>query len=349
MTSPRSFEISLLGEEDYDAWDDFVSGQERTGSIYSTARYLDILCRAAGGSFSVVAVRNGELFLGGIGLYRRHVDGRDVISTRMLLTFNGMVLRDDLLAFEGDGSTRTKCLDALHDFLSRQPGKAITLHCRDGCQDFRPFLERGWQATPTYTIVIPTSDSSKLWSRFDKNARRLVRRAENAGCTVEPDNDFNSFYHAHEEVHRRKGSPLYLPKESFRRYFDDLVAAHLGVIFTARTSGRAPAAAQLVLLGKHSCSHTVCAGSYEAHLSTGASYLLRWRAFVELGDRGYAMNDLTNASLGPVTKFKEQLGGNLKMDMRLGLRRRRRFFERGGTLCRAIRTGTEKLLRSGHR
>jgi hypothetical protein len=61
------------------------------------------------------------------------------------------------------------------------------------------------------------------------------------------------------------------------------------------------------------------------------------------------MNDLTNASLGPVTKFKEQLGGNLKMDMRLGLRRRRRFFERGGTLCRAIRTGTEKLLRSGHR
>jgi hypothetical protein len=330
----KSYEISILGEEQYDAWDDFVAGQERTGSIYSTAQYLDILCRAAGGSFSIAAVQDDGSFLAGLGLYSRRLEGRDVISTRMLLTYNGMVLRDDLLALEGDYSTRMKCLDALHGFLSRQ--QKITLHCRDGYQDFRPFVERGWQATPTYTIVIPTADGSRLWRRFDKNARRLVRKADHAGCTIEPDNDFDSFYRAHEEVHRRKGVPLYLPKESFRRYFDELVATRLGVIFTARLAGGAPAAAQLVLLGKHSCSHTVCAGSYQAHMSTGASYLLRWRAFVELGARGYALNDLTNASLGSVTKFKEQLGGNLKMDMRLELRRRRRFFERGGPLHRAI-------------
>jgi hypothetical protein len=332
----KSLEIGVLGEENYDAWDDFVAGQERTGSIYSTARYLDILCRAAGGSFSVASIRNGGGFLGGISLYRRRVDGRDLISTRMLLTYNGMVLRDDLLALEGDNSTRMKCLDAFHRFLSRQPESVINLHCRDGYQDFRPFVAGGWQASPTYTIVVPTSDSAKLWSRLDKNARRLVRRAENAGCTVEADNDFDSFYRAHEGVHRRKGAPLYLPRESFQRYFDGLAAAGLGVIFTARMPGGAPAAAQLVLLGKHSCSHTVCAGSYEDHLSTGASYLLRWRAFVELGARGYVLNDLTNASLNSVIRFKEQLGGTLKMDMRLRLRRRwhKRLFERARSLSR---------------
>jgi hypothetical protein len=71
------------------------------------------------------------------------------------------------------------------------------------------------------------------------------------------------------------------------------------------------------LLGGHRCSHTVCAGSHRALLASGAGYLLRWRTFVELGVRGYSSNDLTDASLGDVTRFKEQLGGALTMTMSL--------------------------------
>ena len=96
----------MLAEEHYDAWDDFVMGQKRTGSIYGTARYLDILCRAAGGSFSVLATHDGDSFVAGVGLYRRRVDAHEVISTRMLLHYNGLVLRDSLLALEGSQSTR---------------------------------------------------------------------------------------------------------------------------------------------------------------------------------------------------------------------------------------------------
>lgn len=338
----------MLTEEHYDAWDDFVLSQERTGSIYATARYLDILCRAAGGSFSVVAVHDGDSFVTGFGLYRRRVEVRDVISTRMLLYYNGVVLRDSLLALEGSQSRRLEALDALHGFLERQPVDAIILHCRHGYQDFRPFLEeRGWHVEPTYTIVVPTTDSSQLWSKFDKNARRLVRRAENLGCTIEPDNDFDPFYHAHEEVHRRKGAPLYLPKEAFRRFVDELIAARLGVIFTARLADGSPAASQLVLLGKHPCSHTACACSYAAHLETGATYLLRWRAFVELEARGYAMNDLTNASRGSVTKFKEQFGGTLKMNMELRWRPQKSnsASRPNMSLYRTIRTRVGRLVR----
>ena len=322
MKSTPSLEVSILPEEQYEAWDNFVAGQQRTGSVYSTAQYLDILCRTAGGSFSVAVIRDGDSFVAGLGIYRQRAYGHEVISDRRLLYYNGLVLRDDLLSLGGSHSKSLAALDALCSFLSRQQVSGITLHCRDGYQDFRPFLDRGWQVAPSYTIVVPTADSSQLWDRFDRNARRLARRAEDAGCTVEPDNDFDFFYRAHEEIHRRKGAPLYLPRASFQRYVDELVAARLGVIFTARLAGGSPAAAQLVLLGKHPCSHTVCAGSHEAHLSTGATYFLRWRAFVELEARGYAMNDLTDASLGPVTKFKEQLGGTLKMNVVLRSRHR---------------------------
>ena len=284
-------DAEILGEEHYDAWDNFAAAQEHTGSIYSTAQYLDILCRTAGGSFSIAAIRDGDSFAGGIGLYHKRAYGHDVIGYRFLLSYNGVVLRDDLLALEGTSSKRLAVLDALCGLLHRQPAAAFTLHCVNGYQDFRPFLEHGWEMTPSYTVVVPTVDSAQLWRRFARNARRLARRAEDAGCTVEPDNDFEAFYRAHEEIHRRKGGPLYLPEAAFRRYVDELTAAGLGVIFTARVADGAPAASQLVLLGKHHCSHTVCAGSHAAHLPTGVTYFLRWRAFVELGARGYAWND----------------------------------------------------------
>ena len=340
MKFSHALEAEVLAEEHYGAWDHFVAGQERTGSIFSTVQYMDILCRAAGGSFSVAAIRDGDSFIAGLGVYRRRILGHEVISHRMLLSYNGPVLRDDLFAATGSRSKGFEALNALCRFLSRQNVSGVTLHCRDGHQDFRPFLNRGWGASPFYTIVVPTADSGQLWNRFDRNARRLVRRAEESGCTVEPDGDFDFFYHAHQEIHRRKGAPLYLPEAAFRRFVDDLAAAGLGVIFTARLASGVPAAAQLQLLGRHRCSHTVCAGSDGAHLWTGAGYLLRWRAFVELGARGYASNDLTNASYGDVTRFKEQLGGTLTITMSLRSRQRLsyRLARRGRAWYRTARS-----------
>jgi hypothetical protein len=102
----------------------------------------------------------------------------------------------------------------------------------------------------------------------------------------------------------------------------------------------------LVLLGRHPCSHTVCAGSHATHLPTGVTYLLRWRAFVELAARGYTWNDLTNGSRNPVTKFKEQLGGSLQMNMVLRLRRGAsyRIAERSAQRYQRMRARAAKLL-----
>ena len=339
MNSTRPLQASVLSEADYDAWDRFVAGQERTGSIYSSAQYLDIFCRAAGGSFSVFAIRDGDDFVAGIGLYRRRALGHEVLSYRWLLSYNGPVVRNDLLSDESASATRLAALELLRSHLDREPVAGVSLHCRDGNQDFSPFADSGWRLAPTSTIVVPTTDSRTLWNRLDRNARRLVRRAEEAGCGVAADDDFDALYRTHEEVHRRKDAPLYLREAQFRRLVDGLLAAGLAKIYTARLADGSAAAAQLVLLGQHRCSHTVCAGSHEEHLSTGAAYLLRWRAFVDLEARGYAMNDLTDASPGPVTRFKEQLGGDLKMNMLLWSRYKAsyRLLKRGSEWYGALR------------
>ena len=43
----------------------------------------------------------------------------------------------------------------------------------------------------------------------------------------------------------------------------------------------------------------------------GASAFLRWHSCLALARNGYVANDLTDAALNPVTRFKSQLGGEL--------------------------------------
>jgi len=128
MRRPRSPEVEVLTEQDFDAWDDWVARQQRSGSIYSTAQYLDILCRSAGGSFSVVAVRDNASFAAGLGIYRRQIFGHEMIAQRMLLAYNGPVLRDDLVAATQTGSGSFQVMDALCGYLSRQKVGGVQLH-----------------------------------------------------------------------------------------------------------------------------------------------------------------------------------------------------------------------------
>ena len=57
------------------------------------SKYLDILCRAAGGRFSVLVARYGEELAGGVALYEQDTRFGMHVSPRRLLSYNGVVLR----------------------------------------------------------------------------------------------------------------------------------------------------------------------------------------------------------------------------------------------------------------
>jgi hypothetical protein len=86
-------------------------------------------------------------------------------------------------------------------------------------------------------------------------------------------------------------------------------------LFQVRTKEGVPAAAQLTLLGPHPVTHTACAGADPEANKLGASAFLRWSSFESLAARGYEGNDLTDATLNPVTHFKSQLGGSLELSL----------------------------------
>ena len=63
------------------------------GSIYATPEYLDVLCRAAGGTFGILGVFRGEELVGGLPLYETVTRAGRIVSPRLLLYYLGPVLR----------------------------------------------------------------------------------------------------------------------------------------------------------------------------------------------------------------------------------------------------------------
>ncbi len=303
--------VRELPEAEFDVWNRLVA-ESPQGSPYSSTAYLDTLCTAAGGSFRILAAERGGQLMGGIGLYEREGQGGRFVSPRLLLYYLSPVLAVHETKYPSQRTSRQiEVLGALADDLQGRGHGSVTLKCRHTLGDVRPFLARGWSATPSYSYLMDLTDRDAAWQRVEQNLRRLVTRCTDQGVTMTEDDDFESFHRLHEVTLGRKGAAVYLPAASFRVWFSRLQTAGLCRLYQARLPDGEVIASQLVLAGAHPVSHSVSAAANPAHLQLGVNAFLRWRAAEALAAAGYAANDLTDAALNPVTHFKSQLGGEL--------------------------------------
>ncbi len=303
MSRSESTQVRILAAEEYPLWDALVPTCA-SGTVYSLVAYLKILCAATAASFKIAGIFENGTLVGGVPLYEVSC-GR--IANRLLLYFNGYVL-------QAQGERHEKHLGLLAEFLNQQPYRNILLHCFSTRNDLREFQARGWRVAPTYTYIVPLQGEKPLWERLDKNIRRLVRKAEASGFLFREEVDPAEFFRLHLNIHKKKGAPLYLAKEQFERYLRDITQSKLGKVYGVYSSSGALAAAQVVLAGPCTLTHTICAVSCDEGKQEGATPLLRWKALERLSLQGFAANDLTDAALNAVTKFKSQLGGELKLN-----------------------------------
>jgi hypothetical protein len=310
-----AFVTSLLDDVQVPQWRRLLEASPE-GSAYSDPRYLERLVTAGGGTFRLLGVRHGDELVAGLALYERSSRLGAYLTPRLLLYYTSPVLRTYATRRPSDRTGRhLKALEAIAAWLGERGYAWVELRCRGSITDVRPFLARGWRAAPGYTYTVPIHDLDALWDRMDPNAHRLIRRAESRGIRVGEDGDAAGFVALHEMTMARAHVAPYLPSQAFRTLVESLLAESLARLYLARDSAGNAVAGQLVLTGGYATTHTVCAGTAPDAMETGAAPLLRWTAFRSLSALGHRANDLTDASLNPVTRFKSQLGGDLETTM----------------------------------
>jgi hypothetical protein len=300
-----------LAPDEYERWSQLVRDSPG-GSAYSLPRYLEALCSAGGGRYSVLAALRGDEIVGGIAAYERSSPGGSFVAPRLLLFYNGLVLREYETRYPSERATRhVEAVAALAAALEERSYGRLELRSRSPFQDARPLLDRGWRVSPSYTYVVPLGDLDEQWKQVEQNLRRLVERGRRSELTLEVNEDFGALFRLHQETAARKGAPLYLGQAAFQRYYEDLRAQDLCRLYHARLPDGRVAASQLVLTG-HAVTHTVCAAADAELQHTGANAFLRWSVFEDLAALGHTANDLTDATLGSVARFKSQLGSTLE-------------------------------------
>ena len=314
MAAETAISITQLQPEERDEWSSFVRSSP-LGSPYSLPEYQEAFATAVGGSAVTVLARRGETIVGGISLVERKVPFGRYVAPGLLQYYNGFVLRDYETRYPSQRAARQNhAVAALAaGVLARGYGR-LEIRSRSPFVDARPLLASGWAAAPSYSYVVPLDDLDGLWSRVDQNLRRLIERARGSGVEFVVGGDFDAFYDLHVATAGRKTAPIYLPQEVFRAFYETLESKDLCSLFHARGPDGAILASQLVLLG-HRVTHTVTAAADASRQSTGSNPFLRWSVFEHLAGRGYAANDLTDASYGPVARFKSQLGGDLVVSL----------------------------------
>lgn len=283
--------------------------------MYAQSQYLAALSAATGAAFRIVGVRRDGRLLGGVGLYETAAGlrGRHA-GPRLLLYYHGAILAPYEGAYPSQRTSRDLEVQAvLLGHLQSLGYDSMILKSRSTVRDVRAYVERGWQASPSYTYVVPLTDLRAQWPRVDGNLRRLIKRCtETDRLGFTDDGDFESFFRLHALTLGRRNVATYLPQASFREFIERLRTQGLARLQHARLPDGTAIASQLVLLGKNKVSHTACAGMDPEHSRMGATAFLRWRGFEALADLGYEANDLTDAALNSVTHFKSQLGGSLE-------------------------------------
>lgn len=313
MTAPLT--TKLLTESDYPRWDALVAMSPQ-GNPYATSKYLSALCEATACTFRVVAASRGGELLGGIALYEQANGSKLRIAPRPLLYYNGVILREAATKYPSLVTARSLEISAVIEAQVALLGyEKVVLKHHSSFLDVRSFMARGWSVRPGYSYVVRIDDLEAAWQRVEQNLRRLVQRSSQQGIRFTEDDDFESFFRLHAAGVARKGMPLYLPRDRFSRFVAQLGAQGLCRIFHARLPNGLSISAQIVLSGTHPVTHSVCAAADPEHLNSGATAFLRWKVLEALSLEGFAANDLTDAALNPVTHFKSQLGGDLKLSL----------------------------------
>ena len=305
----------ILKQEEYDQWLELVN-QANSGSIYSYPDYLAVLSEVTGASFKILAVKENKELVGGIGIFERKRIATRYIAPRLMLYYNGIVLRDYDSRYPSKCTSRhLKILEAIRETLSSSGYGKIVFKNRHPFMDARVFLQAGWMVRPTYSYVAHIANPDALWQKMEQNQRRLVKRCEDEKFIFSESDDFEGFFNLHMGVHERKHAPLYLPYDQFKQYYNCLKNRNLCHLFTVKNKDGKMVAGQLALTGGHPVTHTVSAAADPEYQNLGINPFLRWYTFKQLAEWGYTHNDLTDAALNMVTRFKSQLGADLVVNL----------------------------------
>jgi len=231
------------------------------------------------------------------------------------VAFNGPVVRPSTSSYRSvcDRHASRVVSALLAQVAATHPASTIRVHPDIG--DVRAVMESGWSARPTFTYEMDISCLDGAWNAIDRNRRRLIRRAERLGYTVEAIEQLGGGSRSVLEhlvrlqvlQHGTYGPPVTPDPAVWRHLMGSLLSSGSGQLYIAYSLDWEPVAFQYTVVWGDRAGN-MFTGSDPSHADQGANSLLRWHAAKALHAQGVARVDLNGARPGEAGRFKASLG-----------------------------------------
>jgi hypothetical protein len=156
-----------------------------------------------------------------------------------------------------------------HDFFFQK--------CHYSFSNWLPFHWQGFTQTTAYTYILPDlNDVSKIWSGFQENIRREIRKAEKK-VSISTIEDMQPVYNLSQLTFKRQGIPWSYDWEAFRE-FDRRCALHSNRKIFLATDDENRHHAAVYLVWDDRSAHYIFGGSDPDLRTSGAMSLVLWEA-----------------------------------------------------------------------
>ena len=200
----KEFEVRLLGESEYDAWDRLVESSP-AGTVYSTSWWVETMARLTGAHMEIVGCFSGDELCGGCAAYVRQWGRLRRVAAPPTTPYNGFVLREPATP-----SYRRRLLHlldvsrAIAEFMEMRYDE-VRLRHHYAFTDLRGMTWRDWDSEVYYTYLVDVSKPADILPRCSSSIRRTVKQAREAGLTVEVSDDIDAFAPLYQLTYAKHG------------------------------------------------------------------------------------------------------------------------------------------------
>ncbi len=170
-----------------------------------------------------------------------------------------------------------------------------------------PFYWKGFQQTTRYTYRLASlNDPEIIWSGFQENIRRDIRKAKKLGVVVERSSDIDAFLDVNELTFQRQGIRLPYSRSYVKHLFAACQAREAGTIFLARGKEGRVHAGNLLVWNEH-CAYYLMGGGDPELRNSGATSLAMWHA-IQFAATVSRIFDFEGSMIEPVERFFRGFG-----------------------------------------
>jgi hypothetical protein len=299
-------------QDEFPKWDEFVD-ESPQGSIFSKSFWLKYNAELIDGQFKILAVFNGDLLLGGIGIcIKQHMLGKE-IKVPVLTPYSSVILRNPSTKYPHKiASEQLNVVEKIIHQIKLGKYLAVKIINTPRMNDVRAFYWDNWTVKPGYTYEIPLSNFDDTKGMFAHSVRKQVNKSEKSNIQVKVKDDFESLYSFLKSTFKKRERPLFLNKNKFQKLYNNLKKHNCCKMYFAELDDGKPISGRIALFTKHQVAHDWVAGSDPDYLNSGATPFLIFKILEDLSQNGYKYFDMDGANVPTIARFKSTFGGDLR-------------------------------------